>query len=66
MDTHFPLHQKVNDNTYIKQDKIERTNYDGSNRKIIGRDKPKHAFAIAVHGGKYGYLLPLSLAVTEQ
>ncbi|CAG7828356.1 unnamed protein product [Allacma fusca] len=31
-------------------DKIERADFDGSNRRVIGKDKPKHAFAIAVFG----------------
>ena len=29
-------------------DKIERADFDGRNRLVIGKDKPKHAFAIAV------------------
>jgi low-density lipoprotein receptor-related protein 1 (alpha-2-macroglobulin receptor) len=30
-------------------DKIERAELDGTNRKIIARDKPKHAFSLAVY-----------------
>ncbi|XP_023030772.1 low-density lipoprotein receptor-related protein 1 [Drosophila willistoni] len=31
-------------------DKIERANYDGSNRVVLAHSTPKHAFAMAVYG----------------